>query len=95
MPKDLTPTLQAGGLSLIADPTSTIEELLDRVVDHYRSRLLNELAEFEGLNPSIEHLSRRFFDRLSAGLGHHRFVSIEVRIWETAEAWAAYRERFR
>jgi 6-pyruvoyltetrahydropterin/6-carboxytetrahydropterin synthase len=72
-----------------------LEALLDRVVDHYRGRLLNELAEFEGLNPSIEHLSRRFFDRLSAGLGHHRFVSIEVRIWETAEAWAAYRERFR
>lgn len=72
-----------------------LEALLDRIVEHYRGRLLNELAEFEGLNPSIEHLSRRFFDRLSAGLGRDRFASIEVRIWENVEAWAAYRESFR
>ena len=72
-----------------------LDALLDQVVDHYKGRLLNDLPEFTGLNPSIERLSRFFFDRLAGGLGRHRFAMIEVRIWETAKAWAAYRESFR
>ena len=72
-----------------------LDVLLDRAVDHYKGRLLNDLPEFEDLNPSIERLSRFFFDRLAAGLGRHRFETIEVRIWETDKAWAAYREHFR
>jgi 6-pyruvoyltetrahydropterin/6-carboxytetrahydropterin synthase len=71
-----------------------LDPLLDRVVGHYEGRLLNDLPEFKDLNPSIERLSRFFFDRLAAGLGPHRFAAIEVRIWETDKAWAAYRERF-
>jgi 6-pyruvoyltetrahydropterin/6-carboxytetrahydropterin synthase len=72
-----------------------LEALLDRIVAHYRGRLLNELPEFEGLNPSIERFSRCFCDHLVTGLGRERFVFIEVRLWESEDAWAAYRERFR
>ncbi|MDJ0666838.1 MAG: 6-carboxytetrahydropterin synthase [Desulfobacterales bacterium] len=72
-----------------------LEDLLERSVDHYRHRMLNDLPEFAGRNPSIEHFCRCFFDRLAAGLRPHRFHAIEVRIWETADAWASYRERFR
>ncbi len=72
-----------------------LEALLDRIVARYRGRLLNDLPEFAGRNPSIEHFSRCFFDHLVEGLGRDRFAAIEVRLWETAEAWAAYRERFR
>ena len=35
-----------------------IEQHLDRIVDQYRDQTLNELPEFKGLNPSIEHFSR-------------------------------------
>lgn len=69
--------------------------LLDQVVDHYRGRLLNELPEFAGLNPSIERLCRFFFDRLAGGLGPHRLATMAVRIWETDKAWAAYRKGLR
>ncbi len=72
-----------------------LEDLLERSVDHYRHRMLNDLPEFAGRNPSIEHFCRCFFDRLAAGLRPHRFHAIEVRIWETADAWASYREKFR
>ena len=72
-----------------------LDPLLNQVVDHYKGRLLNDLPEFEGLNPSIERLSRFFCDRMAAGLDRHGFEAIEVRIWETEKAWAAYRERFR
>ena len=72
-----------------------LNPLLDRVVDRYQDRLLNDLPEFAGLNPSIEHLSRFFFQRLADGLEGQDVKLIEVRIWETDKAWASYRERFR
>ena len=72
-----------------------LEVLLDRCVARYRHRTLNDLTEFDGHNPSIEHFSRCFFDRLVAGLQPHRFTVIEVRIGEDADAWASYREHFR
>jgi 6-pyruvoyltetrahydropterin/6-carboxytetrahydropterin synthase len=72
-----------------------LEDLLGRIVARYREQLLNDLPEFAGRNPSIEHFSRCFFDHLVEGLGREPYVSLEVRLWETAEAWAGYRERFR
>ena len=35
-----------------------VESNLEAIVDHYRDKTLNELPEFEGLNPSIEHFTR-------------------------------------
>ena len=72
-----------------------LEKLVDRCVAHYRGRMLNALAEFDGLNPSIEHFSRCFCERLAAGLQPHNLTAIEVRIWEDTDAWASYREAFR
>ena len=72
-----------------------LEALLDQVVARYRGRLLNDLPEFAGHNPSIEHFSRCIFDHLVEGLGRERFAALEVRLWESAEAWASYREDFR
>ena len=72
-----------------------LEVLLDRIVARYRGRLLNDLPEFAGHNPSIEHFSRCFFDHLATGLGRQRLTSMEVRLWENEDAWAAYREDFR
>ena len=33
-----------------------VEAALDELAARYRDRTLNDLPEFEGLNPSIEHL---------------------------------------
>ncbi|MEK7786037.1 MAG: 6-carboxytetrahydropterin synthase, partial [Chloroflexota bacterium] len=35
-----------------------IEKHLNRLVAHYRDQTLNDLPEFAGLNPSLEHFSR-------------------------------------
>ena len=72
-----------------------LEPLLDRIVERYRGKLLNDLPEFADHNPSIEHFSRCFLDHLAEGLGRDRFAAMEVRLWESDEAWAACRERFR
>ena len=70
-----------------------IEAALEALVDHYRDQTLNELPEFTGLNPSIEHFSRIFGDKLLGRLSLSHLNKIRVKIWETDIAWAAYERR--
>jgi 6-pyruvoyltetrahydropterin/6-carboxytetrahydropterin synthase len=69
-----------------------IEFHLDEIVAYFRDRTLNELPEFAGLNPSIEHFSRIFCRMLRQRLSAANLQTLNVKIWETHIAWAAYRE---
>ncbi|MBM4284098.1 MAG: 6-carboxytetrahydropterin synthase [Deltaproteobacteria bacterium] len=68
-----------------------VEARLDELVDYYRDRTLNELPEFAGLNPSIEHFCRILAEQLRERLPAPHLASLTVKIWEAAIAWAAYR----
>jgi len=70
-----------------------IDELTTRmgeVLDGFRDRLLNELPEFAGLNPSIEHLSRILCRAFRERLRMAPAVKMTVTIRESDSAWAAY-----
>jgi 6-pyruvoyltetrahydropterin/6-carboxytetrahydropterin synthase len=66
-----------------------VEDALDTLVDRYRDATLNDLPEFEGLNPSIEHFSRIFCTSLEDQL-ETKGLSTTVKIWEDEDAWASY-----
>ncbi|MEJ2348710.1 MAG: 6-carboxytetrahydropterin synthase [Anaerolineales bacterium] len=68
-----------------------IETNLDTLVGHYRDQTLNDLPEFEGLNPSIEHFSRILCTNLAQRIQAPDLNVITVKIWENEIAWAAYR----
>ena len=68
-----------------------IETNLDTLVGHYRDQTLNDLPEFEGLNPSIEHFSRILCTNLAQRIQAPNLNAITVKIWENEIAWAAYR----
>jgi len=51
----------------------------------------NELPEFEGLNPSIEHFARILCRSLAGRLKAPNLAAITVKIWENEIAWARYR----
>jgi len=68
-----------------------VEAHLQELVAYYRDQTLNDLPEFAGLNPSIEHLARLFAQELSGRL-QEPLSAVTVRIWENDIAWAAYRE---
>lgn len=72
-----------------------IESILDARIADYRDRTLNGLPEFEGLNPSIEHFARIICKSLCAGIQIRHLSAVSVKLWETALAWAQYREEFR
>ena len=68
-----------------------IENILTALTDRYRDRTLNELPEFEGLNPSIEQFSRLLCQSLAAHIQATNINAISVKLWENAIAWASYR----
>jgi 6-pyruvoyltetrahydropterin/6-carboxytetrahydropterin synthase len=80
------PELDAHGFLVDIDE---IQRILDGLVDRYRDRTLNDLPEFDGLNPSVEHFARVLSDALA--LDRPNLSALEVTVWEDAAAAAAYR----
>jgi 6-pyruvoyltetrahydropterin/6-carboxytetrahydropterin synthase len=67
-----------------------VEKHLDEVVAYYKDEMLNEKAEFEGLNPSIEHFARILAETLSERIAAPNVSKLKVVLWENEFAWAAY-----
>lgn len=64
---------------------------LDRLVDGYRDRTLNDLPEFKGLNPGVEVVARVMGQALAMAFAGAGFSSLTVKLWEHDSAWASYR----
>ena len=63
---------------------------LDAVENRYRDATLNDLPEFEGQNPSVEHFASHVADVLREECDLSNVSELRVKIWEDDEAWAAY-----
>jgi len=67
-----------------------IELVLEELVCRYRDQMLNQLAEFDGLNPSLEHFAKIISDSILQKTQIPNMTSMTVKIWENDIAWAAY-----
>lgn len=67
-----------------------VEHNLDALVAGYRDATLNDLPEFAGLNPSIEHFARIVCQALAARIKAKNLSAITVTIWENQIAWASF-----
>ena len=67
-----------------------IETVLDGLVERYRNQTLNRLAQFDELNPSLEHFARIICHMISEKIRVQHLKSMTVKIWENDIAWAAY-----
>jgi 6-pyruvoyltetrahydropterin/6-carboxytetrahydropterin synthase len=68
-----------------------LEARLEALVACYRDRTLNDLPQFAGLNPSIEHFSRILAATLAPQVARPNLNALTVRVWENEIAWTAYR----
>jgi 6-pyruvoyltetrahydropterin/6-carboxytetrahydropterin synthase len=64
---------------------------LEALVAYYRDKTLNDLPEFKGLNPSLEHLARAFCQTLSERIQAPNLSAVIIKMWENETTWAAYR----
>ena len=67
-----------------------VRAALDRLEARYGDAVLNDLPEFEGLNPSVEQFARLIGDRVADDLDGVAATRLTVRIWEDDEAWASH-----
>jgi 6-pyruvoyltetrahydropterin/6-carboxytetrahydropterin synthase len=72
-----------------------VESALDEIVGRFRDKTLNDLPEFSGLNPSIEHFCRIICTALSERITAPNLSEAQVKIWENEIAWAAFRQVLR
>ena len=59
-----------------------VKAVLDELEERYCDALLNDLPEFEGLNPSLEHFARLFGSRVDRNLADPNPDYLRVRMWE-------------
>lgn len=67
-----------------------IKDNLEKLIAYFRDKTLNEVSEFKGINPSIEHLAHICHRMLSDRIQSRNVTNLTVRIWEDNQAWAAY-----
>ena len=68
-----------------------VEAALGALCARYRDRMLNELPEFAGLNPSLERFAHVLCRALDERLAALPLTALEVRLWENENAWASFR----
>ena len=71
-----------------------LETNLEELVAYFKDQTLNELSEFKGLNPSIEHFCRIFLEAVAGKIKANNLNALTVKIWENEIAWTSYRETF-
>lgn len=69
-----------------------IKKHLESLLSYFQNKVLNELPEFDGLNPSLEHFARIFCQTLSNRIASQNLSSVTVKLWEDEDAWASYRQ---
>lgn len=69
-----------------------VESALTSVRARYADHVLNDLPEFAGLNPSLEHFARILCERLAGELAGPNLSAVAVRLWENDSASATYRQ---
>jgi 6-pyruvoyltetrahydropterin/6-carboxytetrahydropterin synthase len=67
-----------------------VESHLDSLLERYRDQLLNDLPEFTGLNPSLEHFVRILALAVNERLTTRSLDRLEVVLWEDDAAWASF-----
>lgn len=88
-----TPKLDSNGFSTDID---FLESSLSRILTEIDNVLLNDLPYFKDRQPSLENLCVYIFERMlfMSRSGEEKSVGlpqeIEIRIWESATAWASY-----
>jgi 6-pyruvoyltetrahydropterin/6-carboxytetrahydropterin synthase len=70
---------------------SVLEKNLEKELDSFRGKSLNEQPGFEGKNPSVELFARVLAERLSPPLRKQGLSAVDVVVWEHDFAWASFR----
>ncbi|HDS46312.1 MAG TPA: 6-carboxytetrahydropterin synthase [Methanomicrobia archaeon] len=91
--------VMVAGEDLGADGTlydiAKLPEWLRAILSALDDQTLNEVPGLQGMNPTVEHLSRylheRFTEKLRADRGADRITDVKITVWESPTAFSTYR----
>jgi 6-pyruvoyltetrahydropterin/6-carboxytetrahydropterin synthase len=67
-----------------------VDKALDDLIGRFSEHMLNELPEFEGLNPSLEHFAQITAASLSERIPGLNITTVRTVLWEGPSAWASF-----
>jgi 6-pyruvoyltetrahydropterin/6-carboxytetrahydropterin synthase len=67
-----------------------VDKALDELTGHFGENMLNDLPEFKGLNPSLEHFARITAVALSDKIPSINITKVQTVLWEGPSAWASF-----
>lgn len=70
---------------------SDVKEFLNRVIDKYDHRFINEVAPFDIKNPTAENIANEIYSSLKRHLPQE-IKLCKVMVWESPNACAIYKE---
>jgi 6-pyruvoyltetrahydropterin/6-carboxytetrahydropterin synthase len=81
--------LDSGGMAIDFDDAA---RMLQKVIDPYDHRHLNELDQFAGVSPTAENVARLVFDGMLELLEASGSAAVlrSVTVWESPDSWASY-----
>lgn len=68
-----------------------VEKHLLQVISRYAEKMLNDLPEFAGINPSIENFVRILCVEFDKRLIVPTLSKIKIVLWENDQAWVSYK----
>jgi 6-pyruvoyltetrahydropterin/6-carboxytetrahydropterin synthase len=68
-----------------------VERHLDEVAADFQGKILNSLAVFKDINPSIERLAAIIHGSFRERLASFQLETLAITIWEDDIAWTSYR----
>ena len=72
----------------LVDILEVDKQLVD-LVGRYSEKMLNDLPEFSGINPSIEHFARIICSELNDRIIAKNINKVKVVLWENEKAWVS------
>jgi 6-pyruvoyltetrahydropterin/6-carboxytetrahydropterin synthase len=68
---------------------TVVEDILKKLMEKYENQLLNDLPEFEAINPSLERFVGEIYQQVALQLNFDNISRLRIVLWETNEAYAA------
>lgn len=68
-----------------------LKHAMEATLEKYHDQFLNNLPDLKGVNPSMENLARVLYNDIRARIRPGNLKSMEIKVWESPTAWAAYR----
>jgi 6-pyruvoyltetrahydropterin/6-carboxytetrahydropterin synthase len=67
-----------------------INAAMDTLIDYFQDKTLNDLPEFDGVNPSLENFCRIFWTRYIESIDTSNLAEVRVRLWKHENAYASF-----